>query len=879
MLFTRGLLVGMALSAVTATAAGQGGAREPHIGYLYPAGAARGTVVHVTAGGQFLRGARGVLVSGEGVSATVVRYYRPIFNLDAEERELLRQRLRGAFEKRLAELPAERRAPAADPRRGPRRAERPDRPRDGRKRGAQQGAEGKKKAEAKPGADAKPKGEAKPGEAQGGEPKPEAKPGADAKEKAPAKVAAQEDAGAKKKAETGPRVAKLPEFPLLHDLDSKCLRELVHIVTCLQFDRAKRQMNRQLAESVLIEITVAPDAPPGPRELRIVTGGGLTNPMIFEVGLVPEVCELEPNDREAHAPLPPRLAGMPDLRRLEPAAPLALPVVLNGQIYPGDVDRFRFRARKGQELLIAAQARSLIPYLADAVPGWFQATLALYDAAGREVAFVDDYRFDPDPVLHYRIAEDGEYELEIRDAIYRGREDFVYRIAVGESPFVTEVFPLGGRAGTKTVAAVKGWNLRDSRLPLATEAGGPDVRRTWLQGKNGLSNAVVYAVDTLPECEEKELNDAPKSAQSLVLPVIVNGRIGKPGEVDVFCFEGQAGDTLVAEVVARRLQSPLDSLVRVTDAAGNVLAWNDDHMVKDGDLHRDPAGWITHHADSYLMVPLPGSGAYYVQVADAQHQGGDAYAYRLRLSPPRPDFALRVTPSSLGLVGGSAAPIHVHALRKDGFAGAIDVVLKEAGGFRLEGGRIPAGRDRVRMTLRAPARMPRPTVALELEGRAEIDGETVCRRAVPAEDMMQAFLYRHLVPSEELRVAVAPLRGGAPAIEIVNPLPVAVPAGGTAWVRVKAWRGNPSGEVKVALREPPAGMTVEEVSVVPGGFAFRLKADRAALPVGFADNLLAEASREVERVDRDGKPTGKRLRTSIGLLPAIPFTIVERRVL
>ena len=42
---------------------------------------------------------------------------------------------------------------------------------------------------------------------------------------------------------------------------------------------------------------------------------------------------------------------------------------------------------------------------------------------------------------------DGEYIVEIKDAIYRGREDFVYRVAIGEFPFVTGVFPLGGPAG------------------------------------------------------------------------------------------------------------------------------------------------------------------------------------------------------------------------------------------------------------------------------------------------------------------------------------------------------------------------------------------------------------------------------------------------
>ena len=95
----------------------------------------------------------------------------------------------------------------------------------------------------------------------------------------------------------------------------------------------------------------------------------------------------------------------------------------------------------------------MIPYLADAVPGWFQAALTLYDAQGNELAYDDDYRFHPDPVLHYVVPNDGEYTIEIRDSLYRGREDFVYRIAIGELPFVTGIFPVGRPDGHATTVA------------------------------------------------------------------------------------------------------------------------------------------------------------------------------------------------------------------------------------------------------------------------------------------------------------------------------------------------------------------------------------------------------------------------------------------
>ena len=126
---------------------------------------------------------------------------------------------------------------------------------------------------------------------------------------------------------------------------------------------------------------------------------------------------------------------------------ITVPCTVNGQIASGEVNRYRFEARKGQRLVISTQARQLIPYIADAVPGWFQPVLTLYDADGKEVAYDDDYRFKPDPVILYEVPKDGEYVLTITDAIYRGREDFVYRVTIGELPFVTSIFPLGGRAG------------------------------------------------------------------------------------------------------------------------------------------------------------------------------------------------------------------------------------------------------------------------------------------------------------------------------------------------------------------------------------------------------------------------------------------------
>jgi len=614
----------------------------------------------------------------------------------------------------------------------------------------------------------------------------------------------------------------------------------------------KLQPNAQIAELVTLQVTIDPGAAPGNREIRLMTRAGLTNPLRFQIGTTPEVYEDEAFGIEATA-LPTQ----------------NVPVLFNGQITPGDVDRFTFRAQKGQEIVIAVRARELIPYLADAVPGWFQAVVSVYNAKGQEIAFADDCIFNPDPVLCCKIPNDGTYTLEIRDSIYRGREDFVYRIAVDDQPFITALYPLGAASGAKTTVTLTGWNLPRSSLALHTEPGPERVRQVALHEGASSSNQVPYAVDSMPECEENESNDSGKKAQRVALPTIVNGRISRPGDVDFFEFEARAGEEVVAEVYARRLNSPLDSLLRLTDTSGDTLAINDD-------LEDKASGLLTHHADSYLCVKLPSDGIYRLELSDSQCHGGNPYGYRLRISAPQPDFALRVAPSSINIPTGRTVPVCLHALRKDGFSGDIAIALKDApDGFILTGGCIPSGRDSIRVTITAP---PNPTgepLALQLEGRAQIGGQTVCRTAVPSEDMMQAFSYRHLVPSQDLLVSVIGAKRQMIRPQIAADNPLRIPLGGMADVLVKAPKLRKLDDVRLDLNEPPAGVTLREVTKVPEGIAFKLAADDKTAKAGPTDNLIVEVFLEVTPKQDPDKPAKPKTRTFLTTLPAIPFQIIQ----
>ena len=631
---------------------------RPYIGYTYPAGGQQGTTFPIRLGGQGLDDVNAVVVTGSGVSAKVVEYYRRLNN---QEIQLLREQLRDL----------KRAIPAVESAMAPQMTS-----------------------------------------------------------ETPMMMSA--TAAEKTTAGSGQKTASQT---LITQIEKRT-REFVQTPACAS-----------ISSLVMVEVSIAPEAEPGARELRLVTPRGVSNPLAFHVGQLPEssrkpmiTAPLQVLGKEAQA-LRKRPAEEAEVR-------ITVPGTVNGQIASGEVNRYRFAARKGQRLVISAQARQLIPYIADAVPGWFQPVLTLYDAKGKELAFADDYRFKPDPVILFEVFKDGEYVFAITDAIYRGREDFVYRVSIGEVPFVTSLFPLGAPVSAPVTPKMKGWNLQAAALTPPDKDAGPGLQLLTASRGKVVSNPVPFALDTLPDGFDTESNNTQASAQPVTLPLIINGRIDRPDDWDVFQFTGQSNDLVVAEVQARRLDSPLDSVIKLTDANGTLLAFSDDRE----DLG---AGVNTHHADSYLMARLPADGTYYVHLGDTARKGGEPYGYRLRLSAPQPDFELRVVPSSVSFRGRSTAAVSLYAIRKDGFTGPIKLALKDRpAGFSASPVILSGTQSVARLTIKSDLAVTKTPVSLSVVGSAKIGDREIAHEAVPAEDRMQAFLWRHLVPARDLKALV-----------------------------------------------------------------------------------------------------------------------------
>jgi len=558
--------------------------------------------------------------------------------------------------------------------------------------------------------------------------------------------------------------------------------------------RIKEQDIPQIEEKVRVRIVIGKNAETGLHDFRLVTESGFSNRIFFDVNELPGVNEAEPNDKPANACLMPKL-----------------PCVINGQILPGERDCFRFSASKGEILVCHTKARLLVPYLADAVPGWFQPILTLRNAAGKEVAYNDDFGDNPDPVIIYNVPQTGEYTLEIKDAVYRGREDFVYRISVGEIPFVTSVFPLGGKLGATTKVALEGVNLSKNfvKLKVSKEAGNKLFFTA--KGKGLHSNSVAFGTSGGNELTENNDNKS-SNAMLVTRGSTVNGMITKPGEEDWYVVEGKKGENIVIEIMAHRLGSLLDADLTLYDLNNKVLAQADDFQDKSEGLE-------TFHADPRMTYKFVKNGKVFIRVRDVLGKGGVAYGYRLFEGKPQPDFDLRINPSSFVINQAGTSTFTVFALRKFNFMGEINLeLIGLPPGYTHSYNVIKNGQNQLTMTITADKDAKLGALELKINGKSETNGTIVERKAEPVEELMQAFFYKHLLPTGDFLTTVIPPLPFNISHSIPTDSVLLLSKDGSFTFKIKVNRSKDFNlPVQLILDNPPKGVLRMKPVTVPAG--------------------------------------------------------------
>ena len=394
----------------------------------------------------------------------------------------------------------------------------------------------------------------------------------------------------------------------------------------------------------------------------------------------------------------------------------------------------------------------------------------------------------------------------------------------------------------------------------------PGVHGIRLATAQGISNLKLFAVDDLPSVAQARPNQAAAQAQALTLPVAVDGFVENLTR-DYYKFAVAAGQRVSFEILARRLGSPLDPMIRLLDPRGRELAYSDD------------APGLG--SDSMLTYTFKEAGEYVLEVRDIRFQGNGGFQYRLRIgdfpcvTAPYPMGIQRGVSASLAFAGPTAgeaqalplnvpadaslAWLNVAARSPNGKSSGFAVVSVGAGPEILEAepnndpaqatrfelgtgvglnGRFdqPGDLDRfifaakqgqhfvfsgVTRTQGSPSDLFLRMLKADGAEIASADdtgpGEGVIDFAAPADGdytLVVEDLHRRGGPEFAYRISVAPYQDTFTISATADTLNI--PAGGVAIVTINTIRGKFGGPINLTLLDAPEGVVATPAQIGPG---------------------------------------------------------------
>lgn len=219
---------------------------------------------------------------------------------------------------------------------------------------------------------------------------------------------------------------------------------------------------------------------------------------------------------------------------------------------------------------------------------------------------------------------DGKPEIKSSDLLIVAQGKTARVVLYGDNLAPKELTVSGKLLGGKLLEAkdtdgmAKQRGGRQVTLELSASADClPDYYDLTLTNPDG-AKVTVQAAVVVPMAAERDVKrPCGTFAQAMPLEGVscaVSGTL--PGDsTDTFRFYAKAGETWEIRLLAGRVGSSLDSMVRLRDATHIC------HALAAGDEKRDRR----------LLFRVPIEGVYYLEVTDAEGRGGTGFAYRLTL--------------------------------------------------------------------------------------------------------------------------------------------------------------------------------------------------------------------------------------------------------
>jgi hypothetical protein len=356
----------------------------------------------------------------------------------------------------------------------------------------------------------------------------------------------------------------------------------------------------------------------------------------------------------------------------------SLPVALSGVLTGSNVLSTKFNGRAGQRIVADLMARRLGASIDPVVH--------IYNARGDQLAWSPALRaIDGDARAQCILPADGEYRVDVHDALYRAGSPGQTRLCLGELAFADFVFPLGlergKRADFQLIGAMPAGQDHASLGDFARAGLAPAALPLDLKSISGGRPPLVIS-------EFAELTETPETSMTELTapPVAVSGRLLKPGAEGIFRVPVKAGKPLRIEVQADRLGLPVDALLSVHTEQGAQLATNDDRPGT-----KDPGLDVTPPADAEWLV---------IKVRDLYGSGGADHLYRLVVLPAgQPDINVTLADDRLQAAPGAASVLRVK-LERTRYPGPVRLTADGLPpGVKWDIPEIPAGVNQALVSL------------------------------------------------------------------------------------------------------------------------------------------------------------------------------------
>ncbi|MFP6584192.1 MAG: PPC domain-containing protein [Candidatus Hydrogenedentota bacterium] len=384
-------------------------------------------------------------------------------------------------------------------------------------------------------------------------------------------------------------------------------------------------------------ISIAPDARLGNHRVRVRTATGISKLILFSVGNLAEVTEVEPNSTSAEAQV------------------IVMNSTVNGTITSEDVDYFTVDVAANSRLAVEVEALRLGDTL-------FDSKVRLFSPHGHELVAEDDTALmQQDPSFVFDVTEAGKYVIALSESAYGGNGSCRYRIHIGDFPRPLAVTPMGITKGSPVEltwlgdSSIGKQTLTLDDVPLGMSSVLPESEK-------GLApSPVPFRVSEYPGVLEVEPNANKDEATLGTVPGAFDGVIQEAGDIDHYAFEGKKGQVFNVRVWAREMGSPLDSVMALHAPSGGQILHNDDGK----------------GLDSYGRITLPEDGRYDLYVHDQLKRGGAAYAYRVELTPIKPALRTYITKSEVAsaiVPKGNRMVMYVGVGRSD-FSSSVQLTI------------------------------------------------------------------------------------------------------------------------------------------------------------------------------------------------------------